>query len=405
MSSIALFNSTFTVEKEIREKLAMASGYKIVQDDDIIAETSRLYNIDKEKISRALYTPTSVFNKFTHEREYIAACLKLVMARQIKNSGLLFSGFITHLIPAYVTHVLKVGIFDEKINRIQRGITEGLVEKKAAKLIKKNDRKATDWTDFLFGKAATDATLYDIVIPLGTSNAEEATQLIMENYHKPAVLETAASKQSVDNMEMSARVELALINKGYTNEVQVSNEKATIHVNKSVLNFSRLSDTLTEIAVTVAGIKNVEVVTGKNYHMSVYRDQEFILPPKVLLVDDEQDFVQTLSERLNTRDYGSYPVFDGEQALDLLINETPDVMVLDLKMPGINGVEVLQKTKKVKPEIEIIILTGHGTADDRKQCLDLGAYAYLQKPVDIAVLTEMIDNAYQAVATKKLASA
>ena len=154
-----------------------------------------------------------------------------------------------------------------------------------------------------------------------------------------------------------------------------------------------------------SGVENVEVVTGKDYHVSVYRDQEFSLPPKVLLVDDEQDFVQTLSERLNTRDYGSYPVFDGEQALDLLGHETPDVMVLDLKMPGMNGVEVLQKTKKVKPEIEIIILTGHGSEEDKKTCLELGAYAYLQKPVDINNLTSMIDEAYKKVATARIARA
>lgn len=405
MSSIALFNSIFTEEKVIREKLAIAAGYTIVLDDEVIAETSRLYNIDKEKVSRALYEPTSVFNKFTHEREHIAACMKFVMAKKIQEPELLFSGFIAHLIPNDIAHVLKVGIFDKKVNRIQRAVAEGLAENKASKLVKKSDRKATDWTDFLTAKAASDSSLYDIVIPLGDSSIDEAIQLILENYQKPAVLESAESRQSALDLEVSARVELALIDHGYTNEVHVSKGEATLYVNKSVLSFSRLSDSLTKIAKSAEGVRGVEVVTGKDYHMSVYRDQEFVLPPKVLLVDDEQDFVQTLSERLNTREYGSYPVFDGEQALDLLSNETPDVMVLDLKMPGMNGVEVLQKTKEVKPEIEIIILTGHGSEDDKKQCMELGAYGYLQKPVDIAVLTETIDKAYKKVAAKKLASA
>jgi len=121
-----------------------------------------------------------------------------------------------------------------------------------------------------------------------------------------------------------------------------------------------------------------------------------------LLVDDEQEFVQTLSDRLNTRNYGSYPVFDGEQAMELLESETPDVMVLDLKMPGMQGVDVLRQTKKAKPEIEVIILTGHGSEEDRKVCLDLGAYAYLQKPVDIAELTKLIDTAHEKVAKAKV---
>jgi len=122
-------------------------------------------------------------------------------------------------------------------------------------------------------------------------------------------------------------------------------------VNKGVSNFPKLANTLTEVAESVSGVHSVKVLAGKEYHVSVYRSQEFTLPPKVLLVDDEQEFVQTLSERLNTRNYGSYPVFDGEEALELLMNELPDVMVLDLKMPGIGGVDVLRKTKEFNPDI------------------------------------------------------
>ncbi len=402
MSSIALFTSTFTREKEIREKLAKASGYIIVQDNDIIEEVCRQYKQEKEKVAQTLYNPTSVFNKFTHERERIAIYSKLVVAEHIKNSRVIFSGFITHLIPSSVSHVLKVAVFDEKKDRIKRAIAEGLAEKSATKLVRQNDVKATDWTDFLFGKMAGDASLYDIVIPGGASNPDAIVQLIMENYHKPAVLETEASIQSVADMILGAQVELALVEKGYTPTVGCSKGHITLLVNKSVLSFSKLAATLEAIAEGVNGVKGVHVAMGKDYHVSVYRAQEFSLPPKVLLVDDEQEFVQTLSDRLNTRNYGSYPVFDGAQALELLDHETPDVIVLDLKMPGMSGIELLFQAKVVKPEIEIIILTGHGSEEDEKKCMELGAYAYLQKPVDIAQLTATIDQAYKKVAAAKL---
>lgn len=405
MSSIALFNNKFTQEKEIREKLAVASGYTIVKDEAIIEEASRRFSIEKDKLTRALYTQTSVFNKFTLERERAAATLKLALVDHIKRSKVIFTGFVTHLIPSYVTHVLRVAVVDEKSNRVQRAVKEGLQEKKAAKLIRNHDRMATDWTDFLFGKAATDPSLYDIVIPLGSGSPEAAVQLIMENYHKPALLETEQTSRALSDMSLSVRVELALLEKGYSTGVECRDGQVTLCVNKSVLNFSRLASTLTKIAETVDGVEAVDVVTGKNYHVSVYRDQEFTLPPKVLLVDDEHDFVQTLSERLNTRKYGSYPVFDGQQAMELLDHETPDVMVLDLKMPGMSGVEVLTRTKEVKPEIEIIILTGHGSEEDRKTCMKLGAFAYLQKPVDISSLATTIDEAYRKVATTKIAGA
>lgn len=402
MSSIALFYSKFTEEKEVREQLATASGYRIVQDSDLIAEVAREYGVAEDKVERTLFGPVSVFNQFTMERERITALLKIRMAEHLAEQGILFSGHIGLLIPTEVTHVLRVGIFDSKSKRIQRAMGEGLTEKSATKLVKKDDKSTAEWVEYLHGKDATDPSLYDIVVSIGSSSPETAVHLIMENYRRPAVLMNDTSQQAVADMALAARVELALVEKGYTVEVSSDYGRVTLMVHKSVHNFTALAESLTYIAAGVPGVEDVSVVTGKDYHVSIYRGQEFTLPPKVLLVDDEQEFVQTLSERLNTRNYGSYPVFDGEQALAFLGDDTPDVMVLDLKMPGLNGVEVLRRTKEFKPEIEIIILTGHGSEDDKKTCMELGAYAYLQKPVDIKELTSIIDEAHKKVAEARL---
>lgn len=402
MSSIALFNNIFIEEKKIREQLAAATDFNVIQDSDIINEVSNKYQISKDKVVRAIYGPPSVFNKFTMERERIIAYLKESMAEHLKSSGIIYSGHILQLIPPEVTHVLRVGLFDKTSNRIQRAIGEGLTEKNALKVIKKTDTKAMAWVDYLHKKEVNDPSLYDIIVPMGEHFPESAVQLILENYHKPAVLEQKPSRQAVDDMALGAQVELALIEKGYTTEVKSFCGELTLLVNKSVSNFPKLANTLTGIAESVSGVKSVKVLAGKDYHVSIYRSQEFSLPPKVLLVDDEQEFIQTLSERLNTRNYGSYPVFDGEQAIEFLDNEVPDVMVLDLKMPGMDGVEVLRKTKAINSDIEIIILTGHGSEEDKKICMDLGAYAYIHKPVDISKLTEIIDAAHGKIAAAKM---
>ncbi len=403
MSSIALFYSIFIEEKEIREQLAAASGFDVIQDTDIISEVCQKHGIGQDKVERALYGSTSVFNKFTLERERIVALLRASIAEHLKSTGIIYSGSISLLVPSEVSHVLRVGIFDKTSTRIKRAMGEGLTEKNAIKLIKKNDAGAAGWAEFIHREAANDSSLYDIVVQIAAGTPASTVQLIMENYHKPAVLETETSKQAVDDMILGTQVELALVDKGYATEVKCSKGKITLLVNKSVYNFSKLAETLTEIATEVSGVQSVEVAAGKDYHVSIYRSQEFSLPPKVLLVDDEQEFVQTLSERLNTRNYGSYPVFDGEQALELLDSEVPDVMVLDLKMPGMSGVEVLRKTKEANPGIEIIILTGHGSEEDKKVCMKLGAYAYIHKPVDIAELTKIIDEANEKVAAAKIA--
>ena len=121
---------------------------------------------------------------------------------------------------------------------------------------------------------------------------------------------------------------------------------------------------------------------------------------KVLLVDDEREFVQTLSERLQLRDMGSAIAYDGKSALEIIKEDDPEVIIIDLKMPDVDGIEVLKKVKKQRPEIEVIVLTGHGSDSDKKKCMELGAFDYLQKPVDIDHLGEVLKKAHDNIRKK-----
>jgi DNA-binding NtrC family response regulator len=116
---------------------------------------------------------------------------------------------------------------------------------------------------------------------------------------------------------------------------------------------------------------------------------------KVLMVDDEEDFVKTLAERMKMRDLDSDVALDGEQALQFVEDQVPDVMVLDLKMPGIDGMEVLRRVRNAYPQVQVVILTGHGSEKDEAEAKRLGAFAYLQKPVDIEKLIGTLRNAYK----------
>ncbi len=114
----------------------------------------------------------------------------------------------------------------------------------------------------------------------------------------------------------------------------------------------------------------------------------------LLLVDDETEFVVTLAERLALRNFKPTCVFNGAEALRFIATRTPDVMLLDLKMPGIDGMQVLRQVRKSHPEIPVIILTGHGSEKDEADARRIGAFEYLSKPVDIRTLTEYIQRAY-----------
>ncbi len=117
---------------------------------------------------------------------------------------------------------------------------------------------------------------------------------------------------------------------------------------------------------------------------------------RILLVDDEEEFVRALSERLQLRDLSSRTAFSGDQALRFVADAAPHVMVLDLAMPGTGGMEVLRLVKRRYPEIQIIVLTGHGNDLDEAEARGIGIFDWLRKPVDIEVLVDRIRGAHQA---------
>jgi DNA-binding response OmpR family regulator len=116
---------------------------------------------------------------------------------------------------------------------------------------------------------------------------------------------------------------------------------------------------------------------------------------KVLIVDDEKDFTELLSERLETRGFKTRIAFDGNEAISRLNEENADVVLLDVMMPGKSGVETLKEIKNSWPITEVIMLTGHATVETAIEGMKLGAYDYLIKPTGIEDLSQKITSAYQ----------
>lgn len=118
---------------------------------------------------------------------------------------------------------------------------------------------------------------------------------------------------------------------------------------------------------------------------------------RVLIVDDEEELVSALEERLNLRGFEAKGVTNGADALSYLDSTPCDAVLLDVKMPEIGGLEVIRRIKKMKPGLEVILLTGHGSAQDVEKGMELGAFDYLMKPVDIDVLVRTILSATEHV--------
>jgi len=117
------------------------------------------------------------------------------------------------------------------------------------------------------------------------------------------------------------------------------------------------------------------------------------IPTKVLLVDDEEDFVEMLSLRLQESGEKVSAACSGEGCLDTLAKTDIDVVVLDIKMPGMDGMETLGEIKKRFPLVEVIMLTGHGSAETAVAGMKLGAFDYLMKPAEFEELTSKLQRA------------
>ncbi len=391
MSSIAIFPCFFTPDEVVAKDISQELGLKFYTDENLIYDTSSKFGIHSSNLRLLMFGKTSVFNQFTLERETGVNMFRSVLVDKLSSpQKYIFYGYHSSLFSLKVNHILKVFITDTRENRLKVAIRKGYPKSEAKRELNKNDTNAYAWANFLYNKGPEHRSLHDIIILASGKEKSEISSQIRKFYYTTSVLRTIESQRAIGDMSLEVQVEALLLQKGHKILVNAEGGTVTLVVEKNVLSMKRLSKELSKIAKKIEGVREVLVKKGSKSSESFYRKIKFELPSKVLFVDDEKEFVQTVSRRLIKRDVGTYGVYNGAEALELIVADRPDVMVLDLKMPGLSGVEVLRRTKKLDPEVEVIILTGQGTKEDEEHCLQLGASVYLNKPVDIDKLSECI---------------
>lgn len=120
-------------------------------------------------------------------------------------------------------------------------------------------------------------------------------------------------------------------------------------------------------------------------------------PMKIMLVDDEERFLSTTAKLLSKKGYEALTAVSGAEALEKLASQTVHVVILDVKMPGLDGVATLKEIKSRFPLVEVIMLTGHASVDSAVEGLKSGATDYLTKPCDIDVLIEKAEEAFDKI--------
>ena len=115
----------------------------------------------------------------------------------------------------------------------------------------------------------------------------------------------------------------------------------------------------------------------------------------LLIVDDEEQFLNSIKKSLGVRGFDVFIATRGDQALEIARQNSIDIALVDLKMPGMSGEETLKALKREHKWMEIVILTGHGTIDSAVECMGIGAYSYLYKPCELGKMLETLENAYK----------
>ncbi len=396
MSIVSLFSASYChgdeIAREVRDKL----DYRLSSDDDLLVTVSERFGVSEDKLWRAIHKPGSLFDQFTHAKERHLAVIRVTLAKQIQNDNLLYHGFAGHLLTGELDNVLRVCLVAKADYRIALAAqTEGIGTRNAEKRIRASDEERARWIQHLFGLGPWDESLYDMLLPMDGETVEGVVQAIATQAAKLPVVTTSTSRHAMGDFLLGSQVKLALVENGYYHvEVTCENGEVTLTINRFAIRVEHLKEALRRVAASIPGVCLVRTKIGPGFRPpGMYEKMLADYPPKVLLVDDEKEFVRTLSERLQTRNFDSSAVYDGEEALSFIETETPEVMVIDLKMPGIDGMEVLRQVKRRKPSTAVIILTGHGSDEEERLAMELGAFAFLRKPVEADILGETIKRA------------
>lgn len=393
MSVIAIDSETHCSGEEIAGQVADRLGYALV-GPELFETVASKFDIPADKVRRSMSGERSFLNAFTRDYEKSVIYVKAVLSQMLIQQYLVYHGVATRLIPQSITHVLRVGIVGEQTFRVEAAVAGGGCHRsEAQRRVKKSDERLSVWAHQHLGRGFWAPEFFDLIIPRPDKSVGDAVELILEAVTRVALRPTDRSIQAQLDFLLATKVHLALVERGlYFANVTADNGNVLVKIRTKKSPTGTLGRTVNTLRKE-SWLDDAEVICR-----SVKGVKEVLVEPATmlsgtLLVDDEREYVTTLSERLQRRDIVSDVAFDGQQALDTVEAEEPAVIVLDLKMPGLDGMEVLRRVRRDHPRVHVIVVTGHGTEDAEEEARALGAFDFLRKPVDITTLAARIAEA------------
>jgi len=399
---VVIDGGSFCHGETVADALCTRLGLDRLVDDALFATVQKRFEVEPKRLERLLYGSRTLLDRAKRDEPRLVAYLRTAVVEAVSRDGRLYVGGAGHLVPPSLTHVLKVCLGGTHDWRIEQAVATGLSRRQAQSKISSDDEARAEWAGRLFDRSPWDKSLYDIFLPMQETSVEQAVSSIADLAATPAVAFTPSVEMAIRDFRLAAEVGVAVADQGHDVDVTCNDGRISVLIKHHTMFLERLQRELEEIAARVDGVRSASARPGPRYREpSISFDLDMEVPSKVLLVDDEHEFIHTLSERLQSRKIQPTIAYDGEQALAMVESDEPEVMVLDLKMPGIDGLEVLRRVKRTHPATEVIILTGHGSDAEEVLAYDLGAFAYLRKPVDIEELTRTMKAAYKRIESSR----
>lgn len=406
MNVITIVSPKGCSENQLIKRICDRTNFQLVTDDEVFSELAKRLKTTQEKIRDCIVQP-GLFSQINKLKNKQKLCLfKLVIGEKTQEGSKVYFGLGSYFFPMGLGNILRLSFGADLHYRIGNYAKDERVSiEKAEKVVRQYDKMLVEFTKRYFNKSPFDTSLFDANIDVSKYKKEEVIDKIIELQKLKSSGAKAEYGQSFEDFILANKIQLWYLEKSEDVDVECGKNKIKIYLNKvkylSSKNMENYIENIRKMLPDFIGNKEVEITIGKGFDYPQPFGVELRETRKVLLVDDEVDFVDTLSERLQARWFKTAVTYSGEEALDKIEEDQPDVMILDLKMPGIDGIEVLRRVKQTHPDTEVIILTGHGSEKEKQLAFELGAFAYLEKPVDIELLSATIRKAYDKVSRKQ----
>lgn len=398
MSTITISTDSFCRADEVARKVADRMGLRILDDETICRAAADPSGVSAQRLEQWMHGPRPWMRDSDAVRIRGLAWLRHAVTAALGDGDAVVVGAVAHLVSPRLPDVIRIGLVAPPEHRVAEAVRGGASPRSAERTVARDDEHRAAWTEWVAGRRPWDSDQYDLVLAMQDRDIGSAADSIVDaamRLASPSPSETAAARADA---RLEAEIAIALADSGHDAQVRADDGHVTILLNRGGLFPDRVKHEIVGLVSKLDGVTDVTARLGpRSGEPDVLGRVAADLPPRVLLVDDERDFVDTLSERLRSRSFDETTIaYDGEQALAMVEADQPEVMVLDLRMPGIDGLEVLRRVKMTHPETEVIILTGHGSEAEESLSAELGAFAYLRKPVDIELLTSTMQAARQS---------